>query len=255
MAARAPPLGSRAARPLVVLECAYREPQLRGHVGAKVGGPAKPIVLRGLIEGAEPLPDSIELRVEWSPTGRCRLHTVQGCADLGRSERYRVRFAAELAFCRAQLVAQVVSKVVRNRVGHRHRQPRIFVSTGPRPGTSLPLLRIRHICGVAALLLSGACHVWKPTELGPTREFLNGRARIERTDGTIMVMRGPRLVGDSVVGTHERTPAHVALARADVRRIEVEQIDRGRTAAAGAGLVLLYWAYLAMIAMWPTDPY
>ena len=95
-----PPIRARspATRALVVLERAKREAQLRGHVGANVGGPAKPFVLRWLIEGAEPFPDGIELRVERCPTGRCRLHTIQGCADLGRSERYRVRFAAELAF-------------------------------------------------------------------------------------------------------------------------------------------------------------
>jgi hypothetical protein len=113
------------------------------------------------------------------------------------------------------------------------------------------MLRFRHLGIAVALLFAAACHVWKPAELGPTREFLNGRTRIERSDGTTMIMRGPRLVGDSVVGTHERTSARVALASADVRRIEVEQIDRGRTAAAGAGLLLLYWAYVAAFATYP----
>jgi hypothetical protein len=31
----------------------------------------------------------------------------------------------------------------------------------------------------AALLIASACHVWKPTESGPTREFLNRRTRID----------------------------------------------------------------------------
>ena len=90
--------------------------------------------------------------------------------------------------------------------------------------------------------------MWKPAELGPTREFLNGRTRIERTDGTTMIMRGPRLVGDSLVGTHEHTSARVALASAEVRRMEVQQIDRGRTAVVGVGLVLLYWVFVTTVA-------
>jgi hypothetical protein len=107
--------------------------------------------------------------------------------------------------------------------------------------------RFRYIGAAAFLVLASGCHVWKPVELGPTREFVNGRTRIERSDGTTQIVRGPRLVGDSVVATHERTSARVALASADVRRMEVEQIDRGRTAVVGAGLLLLYWAYVAAV--------
>ena len=116
-----------------------------------------------------------------------------------------------------------------------------------RPGTSPAWLRFRHIGTAIALLFASACHVWRPAELGPTREFVNGRTRIERTDGTTQIVRGPRLVGDSVVGTHERTSARVALASADVRRLEVEQISRGRTALVGAGLVVLYWVFVATL--------
>ena len=109
------------------------------------------------------------------------------------------------------------------------------------------MLPFRHAGAAVVLMFVSGCHVWKPIELGPTREFVNGRMRIERTDGTSMIVRGPRVVGDSVVGTHERTSARVALASADVRRMEVEQIDRGRTAVVGAGLLLLYWAYVAVV--------
>jgi len=112
--------------------------------------------------------------------------------------------------------------------------------------------RLRHSSAAVFLMLASACHVWKPVELGPTREFVNGRTRIERTDGTTTIIRGPRLVGDSVVGTHERTSAHVALASADVRRMEVKQISRGRTAVVGAGLLLLYWAFVATFSESPT---
>jgi hypothetical protein len=61
-------------------------------------------------------------------------------------------------------------------------------------------------------------------------------------------------VGDGVVGIPEKTSARVSLASADVRRIEVEQIDRGRTAMVGAGLLLLHWAYAAAVVNAETYP-
>jgi len=95
------------------------------------------------------------------------------------------------------------------------------------------------------LLVANACHVWKPAELGPTHGFINGRTRIERTDGSSVIVRGPRLDGDSVVGTHATTQARVTLPYADVRRVEVQRISRGRTALVGAGLLVLYWGIQA----------
>ena len=92
-----------------------------------------------------------------------------------------------------------------------------------------------------------ACHVWRPAELGPSQAFLNGRVRITRTDGSTVFMRGPRLVGDSVVGTWATTTARMAIARSEVKGMEVEHISRGRTALVGAGLAVLYIALMVAL--------
>jgi len=216
-------------------------------VGTKVGGATKPLVIGRAIECVKPFPNGVELCMKRRPARGCSLHSVQDCAELGRAERYRVRFPAELAFCRTQQLGKVVVLVDRSSVGHCHRQTGVRRASRPK-SWNLEIDASSSPRGTAAaLVFVSACHVWKPIELGPTREFVNGRTRIERTDGTTMIMRGPRIVGDRVVGTHERTSARVALASADVRRMEVEQIDRGRTAVVGAGLLLLYWAFVATV--------
>jgi hypothetical protein len=89
--------------------------------------------------------------------------------------------------------------------------------------------------------------VWRPAELDPTQEFLNGRVRITRTDGSTILIRGPRLVGDSVVGTWATTAARMAIARSDVKGMDVERISRGRTALVGAGLAVLYIALMIVL--------
>jgi hypothetical protein len=98
---------------------------------------------------------------------------------------------------------------------------------------------------IATLVSLNACYVWRPAVLDAGHEFLNGNARLTRTDGTAVVVRGPRLVGDSIVGTATRTVTPVAFARADVRRIEVRRLSRGRTAAVGAVLMAAY-----LVATW-----
>jgi hypothetical protein len=96
--------------------------------------------------------------------------------------------------------------------------------------------------GVALLVLSvSACHSWVPTQLGPSQQFLNGRTRVYHPDGHAKIMMGPRVEGDSVIGRAEGSSARVALARQDVERIEVQRINRGRTAIVGIGLLALYY--------------
>jgi hypothetical protein len=113
---------------------------------------------------------------------------------------------------------------------------------------SLPRNRRRdsgHVAraGVAAfLLLANACHVWGPAELGTQHQFLNGRTRVYRADGSSVIMVGPRIEGDSVIGTWAGTSARMALPRADVQRVEVYRVDRGRTALAGIAIVGVYFA-------------
>jgi hypothetical protein len=81
--------------------------------------------------------------------------------------------------------------------------------------------------------------------LDSTHEFLNGQARLTRTSGVTTVVRGPRLVGDSIIGTATQTVTPVAVPRADVQRIEVRRLSRARTAGAGAVLMAAY-----LVAVW-----
>jgi hypothetical protein len=96
--------------------------------------------------------------------------------------------------------------------------------------------------GTAAMVLTTACHVWKPATLDPAHEYLNGRARLYRSDGSSVILNGPRLVGDSIVGRWPNGSARVAFARSDVQRVEVSRVSRRRTAAAG---LVLFVAYVA----------
>ena len=108
------------------------------------------------------------------------------------------------------------------------------------PRRSLPR-RVARGAAVALLALN-ACYVWRPATLDPSHDFLYGTARISRTSGAETVVRGPRLVGDSILATATRTVTPVAIARTDVQRIEVRRLSRGRTAIAGIGIMAAYFA-------------
>ena len=109
------------------------------------------------------------------------------------------------------------------------------MSVASHPRThALP--RVARTFGICALAFTSACHVWKPAELDPAHEYLNGRTRVYRNDGTSVIVVGPRVVGDSIVGRWPNGTARIALARADVQRVEVSRVSRGRTALLGLGL-------------------
>ena len=105
------------------------------------------------------------------------------------------------------------------------------------------MTRIRRtLCASAIALLTTACHVWRPATLDPSHEYLNGRARLHRTDGSAVVVNGPRVVGDSIVARWQTGSARIAFARSDVQSVEVSKLSRGRTAAVG---LVLFVAYIA----------
>ena len=111
----------------------------------------------------------------------------------------------------------------------------------PHPKLTLNRSAVR-FSGAALLVLTvGACHTWVPTQLGPSQQFLNGRTRVYDQDGHAPIVMGPRVEGDSVIGRAEGSSARVALARQDVERIEVQRVNRGRTAIVGIGLLALYY--------------
>ena len=113
--------------------------------------------------------------------------------------------------------------------------------------------RILRTLGASAVVLTTACHVWKPATLDSTHDYLNGRTRIYRADGSSVIVNGPRIVGDSVVGRWPNGSARVAYARSDVQRVEVSRISRGRTAAVGLVLFVAYMAAQIAFADASTD--
>ena len=109
--------------------------------------------------------------------------------------------------------------------------------------------------GICALAIASGCHVWVPTELGPSKPFVNGRARLHRVDGTMVLMEGPRVEGDSIVGRPPNSAAHIGVAQADVRSVEVRRLSRGRTAAVGVVLFVVYQGLYYLVADTNTDTY
>ena len=104
----------------------------------------------------------------------------------------------------------------------------------------------RTMLAVASTILTlNACYVWRPATLDSTHGFLNGTVRLTRTNGAQLPVRGPRVVGDSIVATSTRTVTPVSVARSEVQKIEVRQLSRGRTAAVGAVLMAVY-----LVATW-----
>ena len=68
-------------------------------------------------------------------------------------------------------------------------------------------------------------------------------------------MEGPRIEGDSIVGRPPNSGAHIGVAQADVRSVEVRRLSRGRTAAVGVLLFVLYQGLSYLIADESTDTY
>ena len=107
---------------------------------------------------------------------------------------------------------------------------------------------------VAAILLLAflpGCYSWRLETVAPearavvTRPDPPKRVRIYRTDGTQVNLLGPRVVGDSVVGTAvDTSPAsQVAVALQDIAGLEAERFDARQTTA----LVLAPVAVLGFI--------
>ena len=109
--------------------------------------------------------------------------------------------------------------------------------------------------GICALAITSGCHVWVPTELGPSKQFVNGRTRLHLADGKTLLIEGPRIEGDSVVGRPPNSSARIGVAQSDARGLEVRRLSRGRTAAVGAVLFVLYQGLSYVIADASTTTY
>jgi hypothetical protein len=103
-------------------------------------------------------------------------------------------------------------------------------------------------------LLEG-CQTWArydvPTGPAPSSGFADGRpVRVSMRDGTELMMRGTRVVGDSVVGEGTGDMGRIAVPVAGVRTVEEFRTNKGLNAllAVTAGMALGGLAFIALLA-------
>jgi len=123
-------------------------------------------------------------------------------------------------------------------------------------------MRFRTLAAAALLVLSaGACTSWR-TQPGPAPEAIgrlngSGTVRLTRRDMSVMVMSAPLVVGDSIVGiSSSEPPQRVAVAIADVQRIDAKRVSATKTGGLAIGTVLIVSvvavaaALVAVLASW-----
>jgi hypothetical protein len=96
---------------------------------------------------------------------------------------------------------------------------------------------------LATLALStGACHSWNP-QTSPAPDVIAaqpGRTmRVIRRDHSTLVLANPQVVGDSLVGTAGNPPQRVAVATADVQRIDTRSMNAWKTGGLVMGTLLV----------------
>jgi hypothetical protein len=90
---------------------------------------------------------------------------------------------------------------------------------------------------IALALALGACATWtrQPVQQDP---FVGGPVRVTRTDGSRVLLDSVTITADSIVGRgHGGARARVALAAADVRRVEARRADPMATVALVVGML------------------
>lgn len=98
---------------------------------------------------------------------------------------------------------------------------------------------------LASTVLSG-CHGWR-AQANPTPDAqLPNPARVTRTDGSVLVLRGAVVSQDSITGTAERS--RVAIPLSQVRSIDARRMDGDRTALLGLGILAGVFGLVALAA-------
>ena len=109
--------------------------------------------------------------------------------------------------------------------------------------------------GLCALMATGGCTRWQVQSapaVAAIEEVGDRRARLTLVNGEQVRIAAPRVVGDSVVGYEapRESGSRRAVATAEVRRVEIQELDGGKTVGAAAlaiGGVLLAWLGLVML--------
>jgi len=101
-------------------------------------------------------------------------------------------------------------------------------------------MRIR-VLSAAALLSLSACTSWH-AQTGPALQVVarheRGPVRVVRNDGSVLVLRTPSVVGDSLVGVGGSPPRRTSVALADVKRVDARELDPLKTGGATVGALL-----------------
>jgi hypothetical protein len=95
---------------------------------------------------------------------------------------------------------------------------------------------------LAVALALAACTTWRP-QTAPAPEVIaahgNASVRIVRRDQSTIELRHPQVVGDSIVGEAGDPPRRVAVATADVERVDVRKVSAARTGGLSVGVLLV----------------
>jgi hypothetical protein len=75
-----------------------------------------------------------------------------------------------------------------------------------------------------------------------------GAVRVQRHDHSWVVLRGPRVEGDSIVGMAGSPPERTAVAVADVQRIDTRGVSATKTGGLAVGAILILIAAVGIAA-------
>jgi len=103
---------------------------------------------------------------------------------------------------------------------------------------------------VAAALLVGCSSFQRaPTPGEGVARARSGEIRVNKVDGSIVPLVNASIVGDSLIGLSPRTGARVAIATSAIASVEAKDIDAGRTALLGGGIILGLAAVAGVVAL------
>ena len=111
-----------------------------------------------------------------------------------------------------------------------------------------PITRYRLVALLMLVLHLTGCYAWQPVTVGPRQlieEEQPGQIRILQTDGMQVLLDGPTIRDDSIVGIPGRLrTATIRIALSDIGSVEVRRISTPKT----VGTVVLTAAFVLAIA-------
>jgi hypothetical protein len=126
------------------------------------------------------------------------------------------------------------------------------------------MIKARTILLALSLSQLSACASWRVTSASPQQvmaEYRPSQIRVTRTDSTRLVLRHPRITGDTLYGANESRSARAehatpyAVALADVGQVAIRKGDAGRTTllALGSAALATGIGFAIWVASLPSD--